>query len=343
VFTVAAATDDGSPGPRIATTLARVPSYVAQAFAGRPSAGTADSGLTMGRVLYATALDVRTGGVLLRELDGDELSERLIAPLALDLVVVFGLLAFAVSYLRSRGRVVALERAQELASMRADFVAAVSHELRTPLAQIKLFATLLRDGALRDADEERRATRVIEREAERLTILVDNVLAHARFSRRRVPGVKASGAASANVARDVASVVESFAPLAAERRVTLVSHVPDTMQAAIDSHALRQILLNLVENAVKYGPDAQTVTLGGEATDAHVRLTVSDEGPGLAAEELERVWLPFERGGAAAATSAGGSGIGLSVVRDLVSEYGGRVRVERLPIGVRFVVELRRG
>jgi signal transduction histidine kinase len=109
----------------------------------------------------------------------------------------------------------------------------------------------------------------------------------------------------------------------------------------VDRAALRQTLLNLLDNAVKYGPAGQTVRLAVQRTGTRVRLTVDDGGPGIAAEDRERVWLPFYRLERDARSAIAGSGIGLAVVRDLISLHGGRVCVEDAPGGgARFVVEL---
>jgi signal transduction histidine kinase len=143
-----------------------------------------------------------------------------------------------------------------------------------------------------------------------------------------------------DVARDIAYVMDAFAPLAAEKGARVVSTVSETATAAVESQALRQILLNFLENAVKYGPHGQTITLGCEEFPGGIRLWVSDEGPGVPENERESIWLAFRRGSAARESAAVGSGIGLSVVRDLATRHGGRAYVEAEPTGgARFVVE----
>jgi signal transduction histidine kinase len=101
------------------------------------------------------------------------------------------------------------------------------------------------------------------------------------------------------------------------------------------------VLLNLLDNAVKYGPAGQTVTVSLAQVGSSARVTVTDEGPGVPVKEREVIWTPFFRGGAAAAQGAGGSGIGLAIVKDLVARMGGRVEVasggER---GAAFYVEI---
>ena len=139
----------------------------------------------------------------------------------------------------------------------------------------------------------------------------------------------------------LALAIEAFAPLAAERGARVVSTVPPGLHARVDSLALRQVLTNLLENAVKYGPRGQTVTVGASTDGRCVRVWVDDEGPGVPAGEREVVWEAFRRGRQAEASGAAGSGIGLAVVRELAVQYGGGVRVADAPAGgARFSIEL---
>src|SRR6185503_21283979 len=105
--------------------------------------------------------------------------------------------------------------------------------------------------------------------------------------------------------------------------------------------ALRQVLLNLLDNAAKYGPAGQTITVGSEIAGEHARIWVEDEGPGIPNEDRHRVWEPYVRLNREAESATGGSGIGLSVVRELVTLHGGRTRAESAPGGgARVVIEL---
>jgi signal transduction histidine kinase len=101
------------------------------------------------------------------------------------------------------------------------------------------------------------------------------------------------------------------------------------------------MLLNLLDNAVKYGPAGQTITVGSEIVGERARIFVEDEGPGIPHDERQRVWEPYVRLKRAAESATGGSGIGLSVVRELVSLHGGRTRAEGAPGGgARVIIEL---
>ena len=135
----------------------------------------------------------------------------------------------------------------------------------------------------------------------------------------------------------------AFNPLARERSVTVETDLEPGLTAAIDSLALRQIVLNFLENAVKYGPVGQTVRVSAHGVDQRARIAVEDRAPGVPLSERESVWQPFLRGAAASANTTG-SGIGLAVVRDLVFQHGGRYTVEDGAggAGARFVVEFPR-
>jgi len=236
-----------------------------------------------------------------------------------------------------------LRREYELSRLRADFVSGVSHELRTPLAQIRMFSETLLLGRVRSDDERERSLEIIDQEARRLTHLVENLLHFSRSERR----LARLSPALAPLAPLVSEAAEGFAPLAAARGVTLCTELADGVVAPVDADALRQMLLNLLDNAVKYGPSGQTVTLALAVADGRARVSVDDEGPGIPAAERERIWDRFWRLERDRGSAVAGTGIGLSVVRELVALHGGRTWVEDAPAsehgdraGSRFVIEL---
>ncbi|HEX5829588.1 MAG TPA: HAMP domain-containing sensor histidine kinase [Gemmatimonadaceae bacterium] len=228
-----------------------------------------------------------------------------------------------------------LRREQELARLRADFVAGVSHELRTPLAQIRLFLETLRLGRWRTEQERLWLLGHVDRETTRLSHLVENVLAFARLGRGVRP--EPLPAEVCDVGAEAAEAVRMHEPLAAQRRARLALHADADALAPLDAAAFRQLLLNLLDNAVKYGPAGQTITVRVARRGALVSVTVEDGGPGVPAEERARVWEPFFRGTAASA-STGGSGIGLAIVHEIARRHGGRARVEAAASGGACVV-----
>jgi signal transduction histidine kinase len=232
---------------------------------------------------------------------------------------------------------VQLRRQQELARLRTEFVSGVSHELRTPLAQIRWFAELLHMGKLRSEEERARSAGIIDQEARRLTYLVENVL---NFSRTEKGQNRVSPSPS-DLDHEISDALELFVPLARARRMSIDTRLEASAVVLVDRDALRQVLLNLLDNAAKYGPSGQTITVGSEISADHARVWVEDQGPGIPHEDRHRVWEPYVRLNREAESTTGGSGIGLSVVRELVTMHGGRTRAESAPGGgARLVIEL---
>jgi signal transduction histidine kinase len=222
--------------------------------------------------------------------------------------------------------------------VKSELVSGVSHELRTPLAQIRMFAEMLRLGWVRSDDERQRSVAIIDQEARRLSHLVENILQFSR-AERLAPRLSV---APLELTALVNEVVESFAPLAAARGVTVRTTHSGDVSALGDRDALRQVLLNLLDNAVKYGPEGQTITAGTRvAADGRVQVWVDDEGAGIPARDKARVWEPFRRLDHAVEAGISGNGIGLAVVRELVTAQGGTVSVHDAPRGgASFVVTL---
>ncbi len=289
------------------------------------------------RYSVADTVENNFGNLVLRVGLREEIAERLIVgglpadrvPMLVALfLIAAGLLTVALFNLR---------RQQELTRLRTEFVSGVSHELRTPLAQIRWFAELLHMGKLRSEEERRRSAAIIDQEARRLTYLVENVLDFSRGEK----GTNRIALAPLDLSHEIEDVLELFAPLARARDMKLRGQLEHGLVVSADRDALRQILLNLLDNAVKYGPPGQTITVGGESAGDRVRIYVEDQGPGIPHEDRQRVWEPYVRLGRAAESATGGSGIGLSVVRELVSLHHGRARVEGAPGGgARMVIEL---
>lgn len=243
------------------------------------------------------------------------------------LAVIAGTIAVAFMQLR---------RQHELARLRANFVSGVSHELRTPLTQIRMFSELLLGGRLRTDEERDRSLRLIDREARRLAYLVENVLDFSRGER----GTLTVSPRPTRVGYAVEEIVEGFRPVAAKHGMRIRTEIEEAAVARLDRGAFRQVLLNFLENAVKYGPAGQTVVAVATRQGDGVQVWVIDEGPGIPAGERERVWEPYYRLDREIDRVAGGSGIGLSVVRELVARHGGRTWVEEMPGGgARFVAE----
>ena len=245
---------------------------------------------------------------------------------------LFGLLALAAAL--SIVAVMQLRREGELARLQSGFVSSVSHELRTPLAQIRLYLETLQLGRATTDEQRAWSLQHIERETTRLTHLVENVL---RFS--SLGAGDPTHREPTDVAAEIATIIDEFRPLAESRHAAIRVEASMVPRLALRADALRHIVLNLLDNAVKYGPPNQTIVVGVREDSGSVVITVDDEGPGVADAERDRIWRPFARG--EAAVHNGGSGIGLTIVREVAESHGGRARVERAPSGgARFVVVL---
>jgi signal transduction histidine kinase len=192
-------------------------------------------------------------------------------------------------------------------------------------------------GRCRSDDERRRFLEAASRETLRLGHLVDNILDFSRAER----GVLDVSATPRRLAPIVAEVTQAFRPLAATRRVRLEAELDPEAGAAVDEAGLTRVLLNLLDNAVKYGPEAGDVTVRLRRAADDVELAVEDRGPGVPAGEREAIFIPFRRLGRDRRSAATGVGIGLAIVRELVARHGGSCRVEdREGGGARFVVRL---
>lgn len=214
-----------------------------------------------------------------------------------------------------------LTRLKQLENARKDFVANVSHELRTPLSLIKGYVETLLDGARDNPETATRFLQTIDRNAERLKRLIEDLLTISELESGRVQ-LKLQPVALAPV---VAQVLADFKGRAAAKSVTLVNQAPD-LPVRADPDRLEQVLGNLVDNAIKYGHTNGTVTVGGRALNGgQVEVFIRDDGPGIPPEALERVFERFYRVDKARSREQGGTGLGLAIVKHLVQSHGGKV------------------
>jgi len=214
-----------------------------------------------------------------------------------------------------------LTRLKRLESARQEFVANVSHELRTPLSLIKGYVETLLDGARDKPEVATKFLHTIDRNAERLKLLIEDLLTISELESGRV---KLNLQAVA-LGPGVAKVFEDFKARADAKSMMLINQAPDLAVRA-DADRLEQVLGNLLDNAVKYGRAKGTVTVGGSARDdGQVEVFVQDDGPGIPPEALERVFERFYRVDKARAREQGGTGLGLAIVKHIVQSHGGRV------------------
>jgi signal transduction histidine kinase len=231
-----------------------------------------------------------------------------------------------------------MRRETEMARLKSDFVANVSHDLRTPLSVIRMFGETLEMGRVSDEPRRREYYRVITREAERLSRLIDNVLDFSRIEsgRRRYDIVPTA------VEPLVRETLESFAyPLAQQAFKVEVTVAPDLPEVPLDPEAVGQALANLVDNAIKYSAEDRVVTVHAHVEGEELVLTVADHGIGIPREEQARIFDKFYRAGRSETQGRRGSGVGLALVRHVAEAHGGSVSVASAPgEGSRFTLRL---
>jgi two-component system, OmpR family, phosphate regulon sensor histidine kinase PhoR len=216
-------------------------------------------------------------------------------------------------------------RLKRLEAVRRDFVANVSHELKTPVTSIKGFTETLLDGASDDPESSRRFLRIIAGQADRLNSIIEDLLA---LSTLEATSDGRPALAEADVCDVVTVAVEVCEPKAQARGIRLDTVCVPSVFAAINPPLLEQAVVNLIDNAVKYSPEASEVQVELEQTDAEIIIRVIDHGPGIPREHLSRLFERFYRVDKARSRDLGGTGLGLSIVKHIAQVHGGRVDVE---------------
>ena len=220
--------------------------------------------------------------------------------------------------------------------MRRDFIANASHELRTPVTAISGAAETLLHGGLDLPEQARTFVEMIARHAGRLTRLTDDLLDLSRLE----TGEWKAALGAVQLAPLAASVIDLFRERAAEKGIVLDSDVPERLRANADRRALEQILVNLLDNAVKFTPPGGRVTLLGDGLGPTVMLSVVDTGPGIDPQHQARIFERFYRADAGRSRELGGTGLGLAIVKHLAQAMAGEVGLESTGNGSRFWVKL---
>jgi two-component system OmpR family sensor kinase len=216
------------------------------------------------------------------------------------------------------------------------FLADASHELRTPLASIRGYAELFRMGAARDPADTEKAMRRIEDEAARMGVLVEDLLTLARLD--QVVDVPHAEVDMAALARDAVDDARATAP---ERAIELDADGASVVLG--DAHGLRQVLANLLRNALVHTPPGTPIEVGVSSSAERVRLEVRDHGPGLPTDEPGELFERFWRAEGGRERGRGGAGLGLAIVAGIVEAHHGSVSAANAPGGgASFVVELPR-
>ncbi len=218
-----------------------------------------------------------------------------------------------------------ITKVRRLEQVRRDFIANVSHELRTPLASIKGFAETLRDGALEDPAVAKEFLRSIEKQTDNMTALVEDLLdLSAIESGQRVPYIE-----SLALHDLVNDVVKGLKPIADKKKIVIESSIPADLPAlSVDRGHMKQVLANLLDNAIKFNHEGGRVQIVATPEAQWIQVRVSDSGVGIPAQDLPRIFERFYRVDKARSRAMGGTGLGLSIVKHLIEANGGHVSVD---------------
>lgn len=217
---------------------------------------------------------------------------------------------------------------RRLEKVRQDFVANVSHELRTPLSSIKGYSETLMDGGVRDPKEQKEFLGIVYRESVRLAKLIDDLLDLSKIE----SGKMAMAPVPADLLPSVKRACAILEKQAASKSIRVEVNIPAGLpRIHADEGGLSQVLMNLLDNAVKYTPDNGKVSVSAARDGAFVRVDISDTGVGIPEADIPRIFERFYRVDKARSRELGGTGLGLSIVKHIVQAHGGQVSVKSAP------------
>jgi two-component system sensor histidine kinase ResE len=217
---------------------------------------------------------------------------------------------------------------RQLDQMRRQFIGDASHEIKTPLTSIGGFAAAIADGTAGTPEERTRSAALIVREVERLTRLVNELLDLSRIE----SGAVKLELAEVELSELIGDAVEGFSGQAQEKQVRVSVDVPGGLpRVRADADRVYQVVVNLLSNALRFSPPGGEIAIRAQADNGYVRVGVKDAGPGIAADQLGRIWERFHRADVSRARQDGGTGLGLAIVRSIVEAHGGKVSAESEP------------
>ena len=229
-----------------------------------------------------------------------------------------------------------VSRMEVLEKVRREFVADISHELRTPLSSLKASVETLIGGAISEPAEASRFLGILMKNASRMEAILNDLTDLSLIE----TGAIALSPAPVDLGTAVREAVASMVPRATSRQVAIDIDIPPGVTLIADRRRLDQILVNLLDNAVKFNRKGGMVTIGGRREGQKVILRIDDTGPGIPPDALDRVFHRFYRVDRARSHEVPGTGLGLAIVKHLVRLHGGDIRAEnREPGGTRFILE----
>ena len=253
--------------------------------------------------------------------------------------IAFGLTAIGLVLALSCAAIIVRSSNQQAreATRKTNFVAQVSHEFKTPLTSISMHAELLANDAL-SPEKRQRFSDTILAQSDRLTQMIDNLLTLGNIERKQ----NAYSRAPFDLIASIRQVIEQTTPIAAKAGMRIDFKAPtDTWEITSDELAIRRILLSLIENAAKYAPSGQSISIAVSKDSSSCRISVSDQGPGIPRRDRERVFRPFVQLANELANKPPGSGLGLSIARGLARDLGGDLTLDAFqPSGASFTLQI---
>ncbi|MGD9189052.1 MAG: ATP-binding protein, partial [Desulfobacteraceae bacterium] len=228
---------------------------------------------------------------------------------------------------------------RRLENLRRDFVANVSHEIKTPLTAIKGFVETLHQGSVDNPEETARFLGIIRKHVDRLNSIITDLLSLSRIEQEdEARTIKFEVRHIREVFTTAMQICRSKAE---QKQIEINQSCPDELQAKFDPSLLEQAVVNLLDNAIKYSDSGSMVSLEAVRYDGSVRISIKDQGIGIAKKHLPRLFERFYRVDKARSRKLGGTGLGLAIVKHIAQAHGGRITVEsKLGEGSTFTLEL---
>jgi signal transduction histidine kinase len=272
-------------------------------------------------------------GIKFQGISGDELGRRWVRE---GFLILSALSALMIGGLLLTYRSVSKE--MELARLKSDFVSNVSHELRTPLALIRLYAETLELGRIKTQEKKEEYYRIIRKESERLTALINNILDFSRIE----AGRKEYDFRETDIADLVCNTLDSYRYQIEQQGFAFEQSIDSSLPAVrVDREAIARALVNLVNNALKYSAQEKFLGVKLYREDSVLKLEVVDHGIGIARSEQSKIFDKFYRTGDPLVHNTKGSGLGLTLVRHITHAHGGEVEVQSIPgKGSKFTLSL---
>src|SRR5437879_1573154 len=279
-------------------------------------------------VFRGLALGIKFQGTSVRALGETWVHQSVMILACLSLLIIVGLVLTK--------HVVSKEMA--LAQLKSDFVSNVSHELRTPLALIRLYAETLELGRITTRDKKQQYYRIIRKESERLTALINNILDFSRIE----AGRKEYEFRETDIAELVRNTLDSYRYQIEQQGFAFEENIDPSLPAVrVDREAIARALVNLVNNALKYSTDEKFLGVKLYRDNGVLKLEVMDRGIGIARRDQAKIFEKFYRTGVPLVHNTKGSGLGLSLVRHITQAHGGEIAVDSTPgKGSKFTLSL---